>query len=106
MYGFLLEKKGLDLRFKAKNDADFDNTLEIWSGYKFHFARGYRNRYTIDESFKKMIEEEININGKIYKPKLLSVVQHPLICALILQVVPFKFIWSTSSVFPFFVFIL
>ena len=67
----LLEKKGMDLKFKAKNDSDFDNTLEIWSGYKFHFAKGYRNRYTIDESFKKMIEEEININGKIYKPKLL-----------------------------------
>ena len=67
----VLDKKGLNLKFKARNDSDFDNTLEIWSGYKIHFARGYRNRYTIDESFKNFIEDDINIDGVIYKPKLL-----------------------------------
>lgn len=67
----LLENRGLQLKFKAKNDADFENVSEMWSGIKFHFARGYRVKYQISEDFIKMIEEDIVIDGTVYKPKLI-----------------------------------
>lgn len=67
----LLENRGLQLKFKAKNDADFENTLEMWSGIKFHFARGYRVKYEISEDFVKMIEDDIVIDGVTYKPKMI-----------------------------------
>jgi hypothetical protein len=67
----LLENRGLQLKFKAKNDADFENTLEMWSGIKFHFARGYRVKYEISEDFIKMIEDDIVIDGVTYKPKMI-----------------------------------
>lgn len=67
----LLEKRGLHLKFKAKNDTDFENTFEMWSGIKFHFARGYRVKYQISEEFVRMIEEDIVIGETTYKPKLI-----------------------------------
>jgi hypothetical protein len=67
----LLENKGLDLKFKAKNDNDFDNLMEIWSGIKWHFARGYKVRYTIPKDFVNMVEQDIVIDNQIFKPKIL-----------------------------------
>jgi hypothetical protein len=67
----LLEQKGLNLKFKAKNDIEFDNIMEMWSGLKLHFARGYKVRYLIDEDFIKEIEEDIVIDGLVFKPKIL-----------------------------------
>ena len=67
----LLESKGLDLKFKAKNDSDFDNTMEIWSGIKCHFARGYKVRYTVPTDFVNMIEQDIVVDDQIFKPKIL-----------------------------------
>jgi len=67
----LLEQKGLNLKFKAKNDIEFDNIMEMWSGLKLHFARGYKVRYLIDEDFVKEIEEDIVIDGLVFKPKIL-----------------------------------
>jgi hypothetical protein len=67
----LLENRGLQLKFKAKNDADFENINEMWSGIKFHFARGYRVKYEISEDFVRMIEEDIVIDGVVYKPKMI-----------------------------------
>ena len=66
-----LEIKGVDLKFKAKNDNEFDNLLEIWSGVKFHFARGYKVRYDLPKDFINEIEEDIIINGESFKPKVL-----------------------------------
>jgi hypothetical protein len=54
-----IEKKGLNLKFKAKNDADFDTLLEIWKGHKKHFTRGYRLKYVFPDEFTQFIEEEI-----------------------------------------------
>ena len=68
----LLEQRGLNnLKFKAKNDLDFDNLMETWGGYKLHFARGYKVRYLLPENVLKEIEEDIIIGDSIFKPKLL-----------------------------------
>ena len=67
----LLENRGLQLKFKAKNDSDFENTSETWSGIKFHFARGYRVKYEISEDFVRMIEKDIVIDDVVYKPKMI-----------------------------------
>jgi hypothetical protein len=67
----LLEKRGLTLKFKAKNDNDFENTMEVWSGYKIHFARGYKVKYMIPEEVINNIEKDICVNGNTFKPKVL-----------------------------------
>ena len=67
----LLEQRGVNLKFKAKNDIEFDNIMETWSGLKLHFARGYKVRYLIPEDFVKEMEEDIVIDELIFKPKIL-----------------------------------
>jgi hypothetical protein len=67
----LLEQRGLNLKFKVKNDSEFDNLMETWSGLKLHFARGYKVRYLLHEDFVKEIEEDIIIQGEVFKPKIL-----------------------------------
>jgi hypothetical protein len=67
----LLEQRGLNLKFKVKNDSEFDNLMETWSGLKLHFARGYKVRYLLPEDFVKEIEEDIIIQGEVFKPKIL-----------------------------------
>ena len=68
----LLEQKGMEnLKFKAKNDIDFDNLLETWAGYKLHFARGYKVRYVISEEIIKDLEEDIIVDDLIFKSKLI-----------------------------------
>ena len=67
-----LEEKGMeDLKFKAKNDLDFDNLFETWTGHKLHFSRGYKVRYVVPDDFIQEVEQDIEINGSIYKPKLI-----------------------------------
>jgi hypothetical protein len=66
-----LETKGVELKFKAKNDHEFENILESWVGIKLHFTRGYKLRYEFPEDFVSIIETEIDIEGEIFKPKLL-----------------------------------
>jgi len=67
----LLEQRGVNLKFKAKNDVEFDNIMETWSGLKLHFARGYKVRYLMSEDFVKEIEEDITIGELVFKPKIL-----------------------------------
>lgn len=67
----LLEVRGVDLKFKAKNDNEFDNLLETWSGIKYHFARGYKVRYDLPKDFIEEIEEEIVLNDEVFKPTVL-----------------------------------
>lgn len=67
----LLEQRGVNLKFKAKNDIEFDNIMETWSGLKLHFARGYKVRYLIPEDFVKEMEEDIVIDELVFKPKIL-----------------------------------
>ena len=66
-----LEQRGLDLKFKAKNDVEYDNLTETWNGFKLHFARGYKLRYVLPIDFIKEIEEDIVIGELIFKPKIL-----------------------------------
>ncbi len=67
----VLKERGVDLSFKAKNDHDFENLMEQWSSIKLHFARGYKVKYVMPTDFIETIEQEININGEIYIPKLI-----------------------------------
>jgi hypothetical protein len=43
----------------------------LWSGIKFHFARGYKVRYDLPKEFIAEIEEDIIVNGETFKPKVL-----------------------------------
>ena len=67
----LLQKRGLNLKFKAKNDNDFDNTMEVWSGYKLHFARGYKVKYLIPDEVVEEIQRDICVGENTFKPKVL-----------------------------------
>lgn len=66
-----LNVKGVDLRFKARNDHDFDNLMEQWMGIKIHFARGFKVKYVMPNDFIETIEEEIIIGEERYNPKLI-----------------------------------
>lgn len=67
----VLKEKGVDLRFKARNDHDFENMMEQWSSIKLHFARGYKVKYVMPDEFIETIEQEIGIGDEVYKPKLI-----------------------------------
>jgi hypothetical protein len=43
----------------------------MWSGIKFHFARGYKVRYDLPKEFMDEIEEDIVVQGELFKPKVL-----------------------------------
>ena len=66
-----LEARGVILKFKVKNDYDFENYFESWSGIKLHFARGYKVRYSMPTDFIELIETNIKIGEEIYQPKLI-----------------------------------
>lgn len=66
-----LEQRGIELKFKAKEESEFENLSEMWMGIKLYFRRGYELRYGFPEDFVNMIESNIDINGEIYKPKIL-----------------------------------
>jgi hypothetical protein len=66
-----LEKIGFNLKFQIKNNTDLNNQYEVWYGHKKHLNRGYRLRYNIDSDFVKFIQEDIEVNGETFKPKLL-----------------------------------
>ena len=67
----LLEVRNVNLKFKAKNDYEFENTLEMWSGLKLHFARGYKVKYLLPDFFIDIIENDIVVKDLVFKPKLI-----------------------------------
>jgi hypothetical protein len=67
-----LEDKGMDLKFKAKNDNDFDTLMEMWLGHKKYLSRGYRLRYIFSENFINEIEAPIYIDDLIFRPIILK----------------------------------
>jgi hypothetical protein len=67
----LLEVRGIELKFKSKNDIDFENHIETWSGIKLHLARGFKVRYDIPKNVVDTIEEDILIGDELFKPKVL-----------------------------------
>lgn len=66
-----LETKNVSVKFKGKNDSDFDNMMESWSSAKNHITKGYKMRYVVPEDFKSMIEENITVGDDVYTPRLL-----------------------------------
>ena len=67
----LLEQRGIELKFKAKDDNEFENLLETWIGIKLYFARGFKLKYEFPQSFVSMVETDIVIGDNIYTPKIL-----------------------------------
>jgi hypothetical protein len=67
----LLEEKGFELKYKAKNDSEFDNTMEVWSGLKSYFTRGYKIKYNFSEEFVSDIEQPIHVKDLIFIPTVL-----------------------------------
>jgi hypothetical protein len=66
-----IENNGLSLKFKAKNDFEFDNLLDCWQGLKLYFGRGYRVKYVIPDEIRDELEKDIIIDGLVFKPKLI-----------------------------------
>jgi hypothetical protein len=67
-----LEDRGVELKFKAKNDNDFDTLMEIWFGYKKYLGRGFKLRYNFPMNFVKTIETPIRIDESVYYLKVLK----------------------------------
>ena len=67
-----VEKHGIDLKFKAKNDNDYDSLMEIWMGHKLHFTRGYKVKYSFPNEFIDFIEEPFVYGDVVCKPKILK----------------------------------
>ncbi len=61
----------IDLKFNCKNDSEFDNLMELWLGMKLYYSRGYRLMYGLPEEFINEIEEDIIIDGELFKPKMI-----------------------------------
>jgi hypothetical protein len=67
----LVEQRGVSLKYKAKNDFEFDNTVETWTSIKLHFARGFKVRYCFPNEFIEEIEKEIVVDNNVFKIRLL-----------------------------------
>ena len=67
-----LEKKGhVDLKFKAKNDTEFEILLSMWQGYKQYLNRGYKLKYEFPQFFIEDIEKPFEYNNETFKPQIL-----------------------------------
>jgi len=69
---YFLENEGYEkLKIKFHVHEDIRSQLEIWHLMKKHFTLGYMLRYKIPEYIINDIEKPIEINGNIYRPKVL-----------------------------------
>ena len=66
-----IEQRGLQLKFKSRNTADFDFLLDSWDSIKSHMNKGYKLKYSVPEEFIQMIEEDITIGNQTFRSKLL-----------------------------------
>ncbi len=66
-----LKDTKIELKFNCKNDSEFDNLMELWLGMKLYYSRGYRLMYGLPEEFVREIEEDIVIEGELFKPKMI-----------------------------------
>jgi hypothetical protein len=66
-----LHLKGLDLKFNAKSDTDYELLNAMWQGYKQYMNRGYKLKYEFDNDFIMDIENDFEIDGVTFKPKIL-----------------------------------
>lgn len=68
----MLEKKGVELKFNAKNDMQFENLIEIWSGIKLHLSRGFKVKYDYPLNFLNHVEKQIILGDQIFNVKVLQ----------------------------------
>jgi hypothetical protein len=66
-----LKTKGQELKFNVKNHDDFEVLMDSWYRMKLNFSRGYKLRYNLPEKFITEIESVIEIDNKIFEPKLI-----------------------------------
>jgi hypothetical protein len=66
-----LDKKDYLLKFNAKNDDEFEYLFGIWGTFKQNINRGYKLKYTFSDEFIEKIEEDIVLDDKVFKPKIL-----------------------------------
>jgi hypothetical protein len=45
--------------------------MEMWSGIKLHFARGYKVKYDLPEEFLTIAQQDIIVDDKLFKPVVL-----------------------------------
>jgi hypothetical protein len=67
-----LETKNINLKFNAKNDAEFELIYKQWENMKSHFKKGYRIRYLMSSDFVSEIEKDIMVGENIFKPTILK----------------------------------
>lgn len=67
-----IEKKGIELKFTAKNEHDLDILYEEWESLKKYITRGYKVRYTFPQEFLDYIEQDIIIGDVVYSPTVLK----------------------------------
>lgn len=67
-----LSNRGVDLKFKAKDDNSFELLLKQWEAFKTHFKKGYRIRVSLPEDFVQEIENDIVIDNEVFKIRILK----------------------------------
>ena len=66
-----LEERGHELKLKIRKANDVDFLTEEWLLIKKHLSLGYKLKYNIPDEIISEIEEPIEINDKVYTPKLI-----------------------------------
>jgi hypothetical protein len=67
-----LEKKNIDVKFRANDDDSFINLEQEWKHLLEFMRKGYRLKYTFEEHFLTSIESDIIVDGLIFKPTILK----------------------------------
>lgn len=66
-----LKDNGLNLKIRANNSNDLNALHEMWKQHKAHIKTGYKLRYYVPEEMTEHVETPIEVNGLIFKPKLI-----------------------------------
>lgn len=66
-----LESKGILISLTPKNDNQFSGFIERLSNLKQYYHRGYKVKYVHSEDFIEDIQKDIEIDGEIFKVKIL-----------------------------------
>jgi hypothetical protein len=66
-----LKQNGLNMRIKANNTNDLNTLHEIWNQHKKHIKTGYKLRYYIPDEMIEYVESPIELDGVIFKPKII-----------------------------------
>lgn len=67
-----LESKGVDLKFRAKDEHSFNLLTKKWEGLRKYFKKGHRVRFKYPETFLMDIEEDIIVKGVTFKVMILK----------------------------------